>query len=104
MNSLKTSPVFYKNTILLPFLPPVILTGKKEDGNYAFVLRHNERHYYIFATLQNGVINNNLPPNIEEGLKVMLLEAVNLYCQKSREGLPENLFVKYAKNRLIKPA
>jgi hypothetical protein len=102
MKPLRPIPTFDKNTIMLPCEPPIVLTGKKEDGNYGFVFRYNEENYYIFATLQ-GVVNNNLPADLGTEHKALLLDAVNLYCQKSREGLPQNIFLRSQKKTGINP-
>lgn len=89
----KVTPLFQANTITLPLAEPIILKGTREDKNYAFIFIDNNEKYYIFATLQHGVINNNLPYYLHPRIKGLLIDSVNQYCENSRQGLPDNLFV-----------
>ncbi|MES2566413.1 MAG: hypothetical protein V4565_06075 [Bacteroidota bacterium] len=89
----KFAPIFKGKNIVIPFAQPVILLGTKEDKNYGFIFTHNEQYYYIFATLQQGVINNNLPKFLDETSKEILIDSVNQYCDQSRQGLQDNIFI-----------
>lgn len=96
----KFTPIFKGKTIMIPFARPVILVGTKEDKNYCFIFNHNEHSYYIFATLQQGVINNNLPQFLDDASKEILIASVNQYCEHSRQGLQDNIFAS-SRNKAI---
>lgn len=66
--------------------------GTREGKNYAFIFTHCNENFYIFITLEQGVINNNLPNDLEDSYKKLLIESVNRYCESSRQGLPDNIF------------
>ncbi len=88
----KLTPIFQGNTITLPYAHPVVLKGTKEDKNFAFIFSHNDESFYIFVTLEQGVINNNLPGYLDQTSKDLLIDAVNQYCELSRQGFADNIF------------
>ena len=92
-------PIFQGKTITIPFVHPVVLIGTREDKNFTFIFSNDGDHYYIFVTLQQGVINNNLPNFLECSFKDLLIESVNQYCDRSRHGLPDNIFASTLKKK-----
>ncbi|MCD6017386.1 MAG: hypothetical protein K0S53_507 [Bacteroidetes bacterium] len=89
----QVTPIFQDKTITMPFAEPIVLKGTREDKNYAFIFTHGGENYYIFVTLEQGVINHNLPNELEHAFKQLLIESVNKYCESSRQGLPDNVFI-----------
>lgn len=91
------TPIFQDKTITIPFVEPIVLKGTREDKNFIFIFTHSSENYYIFVTLEQGVINNNLPNDLEDSYKKLLIESVNKYCESSSEGLPDNIFITHLK-------
>lgn len=100
-NPYKVTPIIEGNTIILPFIEPIILKGKREDGNFVFKFTNCNENYYIITTYLQGVINNNLPDHLEDNFKALIIDSVNHYCECSRQGLPDNIFAKYLKKNAI---
>ena len=95
----KVIPLFQGKAITIPLVHPVVLMGAKEDKNFMFKFSYEGSHYYIFVTLQQGVINNNLPNSLEHSFKDLLIESVNQYCDRSRQGLTDNIFASSLKGK-----
>jgi hypothetical protein len=96
----KVTPIFEGDTITIPYQEPIILKGKREDGNFVFKYNYQGENYYIFTTYLEGVINNNLPEDLDKEFKDQLIETVNQYCECCRQGLPQNVFEVYLKRRM----